>query len=449
MHRISKTIGAIVAGALALSLVACSSNTGPAATEPDRLSQEEIDEALQTDTTLVFWTWVSGIEEEVAQFTQKYPAIKVKVENAGQGAPQYTKLRTALTAGSGAPDLAQIGYDYISTFAITDSLVDIRPYVSEDFDSKFVDWTIEQVGGADGQLWAVPQDTGPMGLLYRSDILEQYGIDVPTTWEEFAEAARELHAANTEVYLTNFPPNVDGFWTALNWQAGNPSYTVADQETLSFDVNSEEAKRIADFWQGLVDEGVISTDPEYTDEWYQGLNSGRYASWPTAAWGPLFLESSAPATAGLWRAAEFPVWEGSEAVSANRGGSTTAVISGTKNAIAAAALAEFLNSDPDVSMALATERSLFPAAVSTLEDPEFLDASSDFYGGQKVNALFAEISETVNPNFDFPPFRDMDITIWKETVGTAIDGGGDIAASLDEWQDRLVAYAEEQGFTVK
>ncbi|MET8091496.1 hypothetical protein [Micromonospora sp. NPDC005220] len=63
----------------------------------------------------------------MALFEQKYPAVKVEVVNADQGAPEYTKLRTALQAGIGAPDVAQIEFQYIPTFTITDSLLDLRP----------------------------------------------------------------------------------------------------------------------------------------------------------------------------------------------------------------------------------------------------------------------------------------------------------------------------------
>src|SRR3954447_15417659 len=55
--------------------------------------------------TLTFWTWLPNIQTEVNQFQASHPGVKVKVVNAGQGTPEYTKLRTALKAGSGAPDV--------------------------------------------------------------------------------------------------------------------------------------------------------------------------------------------------------------------------------------------------------------------------------------------------------------------------------------------------------
>ncbi len=134
------------------------------------MSQADIDKAMSTPTQLTFWTWVPNIDKEIALFQKKYPAVSVKVVNAGQGTPQYTKLRTALQAGTGAPDVVQIEFQYIPTFTLTNSLLDLAPHGASALKDKFVSWTWSQVSGSGGQVWAIPQDTGPMGLLYRQDI---------------------------------------------------------------------------------------------------------------------------------------------------------------------------------------------------------------------------------------------------------------------------------------
>ena len=208
------------------------------------VSQADIDKAMTTPTTLTFWTWVPNIDQEVALFQSKYPAIKVNVVNAGQGTDAYTKLRTALKAGSGAPDLAQIEYQYIPTFSITKSLVDLRPYGAVANQSKFVDWTWSQVTGPNGEILAYPQDTGPMGLLYRADLFEKYGIQVPKTWDEFTAAARKLHAANPDVYLTNMSANEAAGWHGLMWQAGSKPYTV-NGTTVGLAVDDTASKKVA------------------------------------------------------------------------------------------------------------------------------------------------------------------------------------------------------------
>lgn len=435
--------------AATLGLAACGggddNGSGQAAAS---VSQADIDKAMQTPTELTFWTWVPQIEKEVALFEKKYPAIKVKVVNAGQGEPQYTKLRTALKAGSGAPDVVQIEYQYIPTFTITDSLLDLRPYGAEALKSQFVDWTWQQVTGRDGEVWAVPQDTGPMGMLYRQDIFDKHGIAPPKTWDEFAAAARKLHAADPEVYITNLASNQNGVWMGLLWQAGARPFTSTAPDQVSVNVNDETSRKLATYWSGLAKEGVISTDPDFTDQWYQALNKGKYATWLTAAWGPVFLSTSAKDTSGKWRAAPLPQWTAGDNKSGNWGGSTSAVIKTTKNPIAAAKFAEFLNTDPESTKLFATQQFLFPPTKALLSDPSFTGEKPEFYGGQTVNELFAGISDTVSTDFTWPPFLDQAVNDWDETVGKSLADKGDTAAALDQWQSRITTYAKNQGFTV-
>jgi multiple sugar transport system substrate-binding protein len=440
------------AGAVSLSaaLAACGGDgKGGGTSATAAVSQADIDKAMSTATELTFWTWVPDIAQEVALFEQEYPAVKVKVVNAGQGAPEYTKLRTALQAGTGAPDVAQIEFQYIPTFTITDSLLDLRPYGAAALKDKFVDWTWAQVSGPNGEVWAIPQDTGPLGMLYRKDIFDQYGIQVPTTWDEFAAAARNLHAANPKVYLTNFSSSQPAAWHGLLWQAGGKPYVKSGKSTIAIHVNDAPSKKLAAYWGGLAKEGVVGIEPDFTDPWFAALNSGKYATWLTAAWGPVFLSGSAKSTSGKWRAAPLPQWEASTPQSGNWGGSTSAVIKSTKNPIAAAVFAQFLNSDPDSTKLFATKQFLFPATKALLADPAYVGDTPAFYGGQKVNEIFAGISSTVNTTFQWPPFLDRVEADFKETVGKSLTDKTDAVTALDQWQTRITTFAKGQGFTVQ
>ncbi|MGW5665613.1 ABC transporter substrate-binding protein [Streptomyces sp. NPDC003758] len=447
-RRFLASTGAVSLGA---TLAACSGGSGTSGSSSSAkpASQADIDKAMKTPTQLTFWTWVPDIEQEVALFEKKYPAIKVKVVNAGQGVAHYTKLRTALKAGTGAPDLAQIEYQAIPTFTITDSLLNLSPYGASALKERFVDWTWGQVSGPGGEVWAIPQDTGPMGMLYRKDIFDRHGIQVPQTWDEFAAAARKLHKAAPDVYLTNLAANEPAAWHGLLWQAGAKPYATSGKSTLSISVDDATSKKLASFWGGLAKEGVISTDPDFTDAWYAGFNRGKYATWLTAAWGPAFLSGSAKATSGNWRAAPLPQWGASKPSSGNWGGSTTAVLRSTKNPIAAARFAQFLNSDPASAKMFATKQFFFPATKALLADADFTGDAPAFYGGQKVNQIFADISGTVSPSFQWPPFLDQAATDWTETVGKSLAGRSDTVAALGTWQSRLTTYAKNQGFTVR
>jgi multiple sugar transport system substrate-binding protein len=436
----------------ALALTACSSGGGSSAKTAQPVSQSAIDKAMHTPTNLTFWTWVPDITNEVALFEKAYPDIKVKVVNVGQGADHYKKLRSAIQAGKGAPDVAQMEYQYVSSFSLGDNLLDLSPYIPSSTKNDYVPWVWQQVLSTDGKkVYGIPQDSGPMGLLYRDDLFKAAGIQVPKTWSDFATAAKTLHTASPNVYITDLPGNDMGQFAGMLWQIGARPFGWDGAKSVTIDVNSAKAQQLAKYWQDLIQAGLVAVDPDFTDAWYQGLANGKYASWaPTAAWGPVFLQGTAAKTSGLWRAAEAPQWSSSgKPVSSNWGGSSDAVMKTTKNPIAAAQFALWLNHDATSTLMMANKQFLFPTTNGTLQNPAFSQQAAPFYGGQQVNKLFADISKTVPEDFHWLPFMDYAYSSGSETVGKAIANKGDMVGALKTWQDQLVSYAKQQGFTVK
>ena len=446
-------ISTAAAASSAWFLAACGGGddggNAPAAPQSaSQVPQTEIDKAMDTATTLTFWTWVPDIQNEIKLFTTKYPKIKVNLVNVGQGAPHYQKLRTAIQAGKGAPDVAQVEFQYINSFTLGDgNLLDLTPHVPATLKDSYPEWVWSQVN-TNGGLWGIPQDTGPMGLLYRDDLLTQAGIEPPKTWDDFAAAAQTYHSKNSKSYLVNFSPAQPGQFVAYLWQAGVRPFTFDGQQTVKVDLANAEAQKIAKFWGDLVTSGAASTDTDFADTWYQGLANGKYAALPIAAWGPVFLQGTAGKTSGKWRAVDLPQWDASKVVSSNWGGSTDAVLKLSKNPIAASQFALFLNTNKESALKFANEQFLFPAMKEILTDPSFVNQESKFYGGQKVNEKFAQISETVSPDFQWLPFMDYVYTNFNETLGKAFADKTDPVAGLQQWQDACAKFAKDQGFTV-
>src|SRR5258708_9809893 len=92
---IPRFIVKFVVPALVIALVASLAACGGATPSASSTSSGPV--------TLTFWTWVPNVQSEVNLFEQSHPNIKIKVVNAGQGAPEYTKLRTALKTVSATP----------------------------------------------------------------------------------------------------------------------------------------------------------------------------------------------------------------------------------------------------------------------------------------------------------------------------------------------------------
>ena len=183
-----------IAAVAALALTGCTSDAGSGGTT-GAITDAQREEALNTPTDLTFWTWVPDIQDQVDLFEKEYPAIHVKVENVGQGLDHYAKVRTAAQAGNG-PDVVQLEYQFISSFALSGELLDLTPYGAADIAGDYVPWVWKQ-GVANDQILAIPQDSGPLGNLYREDILTAAGVtEPPATWADYktaAEAVRDEH----------------------------------------------------------------------------------------------------------------------------------------------------------------------------------------------------------------------------------------------------------------
>jgi multiple sugar transport system substrate-binding protein len=444
-------ISTAAAASSAWFLAACGGGdegNAPAAPQsPSQVPQSDIDKAMDTETTLTFWTWVPDIKNEIKLFTTKYPKIKVNLVNVGQGAPHYQKLRTAIKAGQGAPDVAQVEFQFINSFTLGGDLLDLTPYAPATLKDSYPSWVWSQVN-SNGGLWGIPQDTGPMGLLYRDDLLKAAGLEAPKTYDDYAAAAQTYHSKNPKSYLVNVSPSQPGQMIAYLWQAGVRPFTFDGKQTVKVDLANPEAQKVVKFWGDLVNNGTASNDSDFNDTWYQGLANGKYASLPIAAWGPVFLQGTAGKTSGKWRAADLPQWDPSKTVSSNWGGSTDAVLKLSKNPIAASQLALFINTDKESALKFANEQFLFPAMKEILTDPSFVNQESKFYGGQKVNEKFAQISETVGTDFQWLPFMDYVYTNFNETLGKAFADKTDAVAGLQAWQDACAKFAKDQGFTV-
>jgi multiple sugar transport system substrate-binding protein len=144
--------------------------------------------AAEGPVKLTYWTWVPNMDKIVAVWNNANPDIQVTVSKQAGGDDASAKFLTAAKAGN-PPDLVQAEYQHLPSFVAADAVADLSQLVG-DAKGEFSEglWNLVTLGT--DAVYGIPQDSGPMMLYYRADLFKKYGIEVPKTWDEYAEAAR-------------------------------------------------------------------------------------------------------------------------------------------------------------------------------------------------------------------------------------------------------------------
>ncbi len=424
---------------IALLLAACVGTPAAPTTAPETA-------APSGPVEITFWSWVPHIEDQVNAYNASQTAIKVNYINAGGGKTEYDKIKVALQANADIPDVVQIEFQYLPSFIAIDALLDLTAYGANDVKDQFVPWTWAQVSQGSA-VYAYPQDAGPMVMFCNDAVLEKNKIAVPTTWDEFAKAAADLHAADPNAYLSNFTAD-QGWFFGIVWQAGARPFIV-DGDKITVNLASPEAMKVAKFWGDLIKSGNLSPVDTYTNDWNTALATGSVACWPSGAWGT-FISASAPDFKGKMKVYPMPQWTAGGKINGNYGGSTSAVTKASAHPKEAAEFAKWLNTDPKTTLDLTNPdgSGLFPITLTTLNDPAWKDVKYEYWSGQAIHQVMLEANQQVDVNFAWSPFTDFVFATYGDEITQVKAGTITFEQALQNLQDKTVTYAKDQGFTV-
>jgi len=393
---------------------------------------------------LTFWSWVPGLDKVVEQWNTAHPDIHVTVSKQAQGDEEITKVLTANKAGN-PPDLFQAEYQVLPTLVSNGAAADIKQYTS-DVKGKFAPGVWSTITLGTDAVYAVPQDSGPMMLYYRADLFTQLGLKVPSTWDEFAQVAKQVRQKDPKKYLTTFSAGDPGWFAGLTQQAGAKWFGVAG-DTWSVHIDDAATKKVADFWGGLVASGDIDDAPMYTPEWNKQLNDGTLIAWPSAIWAPGVLSGNAPDTAGKWAMAEMPQWSAGEHKTGSWGGSSTAVAAKSKHIAEASQFASWLNTDPAAVNGLITTGGIYPAATAAqtggalAKPPAFFSNQTDFYTkAQEIAGTASGVTWGPNVNVTYATYKDA--------FAKAITDKSPFGGAVDAMQKATVDDLKKNGFKV-
>lgn len=359
--------------------------------------------AAEDAKTITVWAWddnfnVAVMKEAAAVYAETNPDANVEVDVVSLSKEDvYVKLQTALAGGgSGLPDIVlledYVSAKYLNTFpgSFAD-LTDVFDY------SQFLSFKVDATT-VDGKHYAVPFDTGATALYYRLDLVEEAGYTEEDmqdlTWDEFIEIGKAVTEKTGTPMIVEIANNKTTLVRAIMQSCGQWYYDENGEINI---VNNEALKAAFQIILDMKEAGILF-EAESTEGRAGALNDGTVASVVNAPW---FISSlrQAEDQSGLWRAARIPKVSTIEASinASNVGGSSWYVL---ENSEEKAEAIDFLKGvwegNTDFYDTILLNQGAMGSYIPAYETAAY-EAEDEFFGGQQLNKLFAEILPDVIP----------------------------------------------------
>jgi multiple sugar transport system substrate-binding protein len=167
-----------------------------------------------------------------------------------------TRERTVLSFSSGKNDYDVIGMDYawMQQYVNSGYLISLNDMAAkaadtikmDDYIKAYVDWS-----KIDGTQYALPWFGAVYMLTYRTDLLQQAGVAVPKTWDEYVAAAKTLKdktgTAGSTFIGKRDDPLLDEYWSVA-WSYG--AQITNDGKTSA--MNSPQAVQALQTWSQIL-----------------------------------------------------------------------------------------------------------------------------------------------------------------------------------------------------
>lgn len=252
----------------------------PAASEPAAEPTPEPAGDGGVITIAASQNWIKDIDRELAEEFEKETGIYVDFQLSPDDQYQ-TIVKSKLNTGEGSDIFLSYSGAKLRDFNPEINMVDLS---GEEWASRMKPWAIEG-SSYDGVLYGFNQCSidGTNGVLYQPAMFDEYGIDVPTNYEEFKEACRILDE-NGVLPIYEF---VKDLWHAHYWMEGvAPKAALRDPDVLDklnrneigfadvpeFVTALEQLKELADL--GYLGENHMSNT---YDKSYDAIASGEAA----------------------------------------------------------------------------------------------------------------------------------------------------------------------------
>lgn len=279
--------GMILAGSLA--------GCGGASTDSAAGGNSSGAQNAEGKTTLNVLWWGSQTRHEqttamLEKFEELNPDIDVVMDYSDWDG-YWTKL-PAQVAGGQTPDVFQMDYAYLSQYANNGVLAELDSYIADgSLDMNNVEQNILDSGTVNGKVYAISTGTNAPVMLYRKDILDELGLELPMnpTMSEYCEISKQVYEATglRDTFVTGCSAD------NLRFRLRNYGLNLYSEEATS--LGFDDPQYIVDMWELALqaqNEGwgmkpgeetaVTAFDSMVTDSWSRYQNSNELQAYRDA-----------------------------------------------------------------------------------------------------------------------------------------------------------------------
>lgn len=399
-------------------------------------SNEETDNTKEgTESTekieLSFWSLGTTNYEDLAkEYTKEHPNITFKFQNTSDQTAHHNNLTTALSAGSGAPDIFQLEIAFMERFINNqDKFYNLYDLGAKDLEGNYLEWKWKQATSVDGSFQlGLPTDIGPTVVYYRTDLAEQAGLPTDPdgfsaaidSWDKFASVAKDFTSKTGKP----FADLTDLVYNGVRDQSPDQIYFNKEDGSFIGDTNPQ-VKKAYDFTVKGIQEGWIGNWILWSPEWQKAINDGDFGVMLGPAWIAGTIRN-AKDTAGKWQIAQLPEGAG------NWGGSfLTLPKEGKHSKEAYEFISWVLNKENQLKSF--KDSGLFPSIPAVYSEPSFTEEKDEFFGGQVISEAYAKSAERIKPVY-YGPLHDQTDTIIKNALKNVLEKKAD---PQKEWESAM------------
>lgn len=376
---------------------------------------------------------------DTEDFKNTFPNITFEFQSADFGG-HHSRLTTVLAAGEATNDIEALEVGFIAKFVEGGGLTDLaaEPFNGAEEGKDIVGFAMSNATTQDGRLVALPVDIAPAVMFYRKSLVDAAGVSVENlaSWDEYIEIGQKLLAdRDGDGTIDQFAlPNAnDVALTPLSGGKGG-----------WFDDSGKPLEPKEKFITALTvvkeirEAGIDGDLTAWTGPWTQGFADGTVVTTINGAWfGGALKTWMATETAGDWRVTRLP---GNEL--AALGGTYLSIPENVPDEQKAAAweVIKYLCTSPNAQLTTFETIDAFPA-LTTVFDAPVMNEGVDFFGGQKVRQIYAEVARDI-PNAPVSEYDAAILSIFNNSITDVLVNDVEVEDAYQTALNSVLAIAD-------